>query len=81
MLMAETLRLLITDNNQLQTVLHIYRGNEGNAIAPLTDQPETTKTPLYDLSGRKVKDGKGKKGKGRLKQGIYILGGKKIVVK
>lgn len=50
-------------------------------INSLTTDPSPKRGEIYDLSGRRVDNGKLTMDKGQLKSGIYIINGKKVAVK
>ena len=51
-----------------------YEGSDPTGIVLPTTEAEDANTPIYDLSGKRVNNLQGKKG-------VYIIGGKKVLVK
>ncbi len=73
---TETLRFVISGDTEEEL------GDMADAILPtLAGQDREADTAVFDLSGRRLAGSLGQMGHGQLKPGIYIVNGKKVIIK
>ena len=68
----------LSDINQQVKQFVLNFDNDATSITEVTEKTEDTES-WYDLSGRRIVDGKSKNG--RMPKGIYIHKGKKKIIK